>query len=306
MYKTIVVALDLATDGDRAVAVADSLRRLGDVRVELLTVSSPAFLTAVDSYELHRRAVRHGRPGDRFDVIHADDTARAIVDHVASRDALLIMATSGKRPLTGALLGSVTRGVLELTERPVLLVGPEVPTTFTADDTTLVACVDDLEMAAGLVAPMLSWVGSFRTSPPWITQVVAPGHSGDAIGQRNVSHLVELLAAQGINASGRLLHHRDPVAALEENADTVDGPVYVVSSARYTDGRHHWHSTTRDLIHRATRPVLVVPARPAPIRARHEATTRTAMVCDKPFFDGTVNAGSMPGFQSPLLMRPLR
>jgi len=36
----------------------------------------------------------------------------------------------------------------------------------------------------------------------------------------------------------------------------------VTASGRYTDGRPHLHSTTRDLVRRATRPVLIVPARP--------------------------------------------
>ena len=77
-----------------------------------------------------------------------------------------------------------------------------------------------------------------------------------------------MLAAQGIHPNVDLLDGDDPVAALECAADRLLGAIYVTASARYTDGRLHWHSTTRDLVHRAARPVLVVPARPLPLPLR--------------------------------------
>ena len=60
MFKTLVVALDLEADGDRALRVVQALARLGPVRVDLVTVSSPGMPTAADAYELERRARRFG------------------------------------------------------------------------------------------------------------------------------------------------------------------------------------------------------------------------------------------------------
>ena len=38
-----------------------------------------------------------------------------------------MMATSARQPLTSSLFGSVTHDVLRITDRPVLLIGPNVP-----------------------------------------------------------------------------------------------------------------------------------------------------------------------------------
>jgi hypothetical protein len=101
---------------------------------------------------------------------------------------------------------------------------------------------------------------------------------------------------------GRLVTAGETPRILPVNDVAVDGAiVFQAAAGPHTDGRHHWHSTTRDLVHRATRPVLVVPARPAPVRARPGPATHAAVGYDRPFFDRTVGAGAMPAFQSPLI-----
>ena len=56
MFTSIVVALDLGNVGDRALPFTASLATLGRLPVELITISSPGMPTAVDLYELERRA----------------------------------------------------------------------------------------------------------------------------------------------------------------------------------------------------------------------------------------------------------
>jgi hypothetical protein len=53
--RSIVVALDLESGGDRALPVARSLAEQGGIPVELLTVSSPNVSEDIDTYELNRR-----------------------------------------------------------------------------------------------------------------------------------------------------------------------------------------------------------------------------------------------------------
>src|SRR4051794_15536300 len=60
MFKTLVVALDLEADGDRALPVVRALSRAGTVAVDLVTVSSPGLPAAADAYELEHRAVANG------------------------------------------------------------------------------------------------------------------------------------------------------------------------------------------------------------------------------------------------------
>ena len=134
MFTTIVVALDLTPDGDRALPIAGVLSEVADVAVELLTVSGVNVTEEVDAFELSRRATANGWPAHSYRIVHSEEAAEAIADHVnGCDDVLLLMATSAKRPLLGRILGSVSEGVLRLVEEPVLLVGPHVPAEFTAE-----------------------------------------------------------------------------------------------------------------------------------------------------------------------------
>ena len=75
MFRSIVVAVDLAPDGDRALPVARALGAAGDLPVELLTVSSPHMDEATDAYELSRRLSAHGWSPNAFTIAHDDDVA---------------------------------------------------------------------------------------------------------------------------------------------------------------------------------------------------------------------------------------
>src|SRR5262245_19698257 len=69
MFKTLVVALDLEPDGDRALPVAAALARAGGLAVDLVTVSSPGLPPAADAYELERRAHAYGWGPDSWSVV---------------------------------------------------------------------------------------------------------------------------------------------------------------------------------------------------------------------------------------------
>ena len=82
MFTSLVVALDLETTGDRALPVVRALSRLADVAVELVTVSSPCVAENIDSFELGRRATASGWPAHAYSVLHGDDVAQVLVDHI--------------------------------------------------------------------------------------------------------------------------------------------------------------------------------------------------------------------------------
>jgi nucleotide-binding universal stress UspA family protein len=119
MFRSIVVALDLESGGDRALPIARQLAAGGSLPVTLLTVSSPGMGEERDAFELSRRAVANGWPADAGVIAHDNDAARAIVEHVERRDhALLVMATSSKASFAAQFLG-VTEDVLGLINRPI-------------------------------------------------------------------------------------------------------------------------------------------------------------------------------------------
>jgi len=265
MFTSIVIALDLEPAGDRALPIAASLSALTDVSVELLTVESPGISEAADAFELRRRATAHGWPVDSYTILHDNDPARAIGDHVnAQPGALLIMSTSAKSPLKRQFLGSVSEAVLSRVDGPVLLVGPHVPAGADMSRPTLVACVDSTDAAMRALPVITAWTQTFTSATPWVVEVLPPIRASDAgrdvVESANVHFLAQQLLAAHVEASWEVLHGADVGGRLEEFIADVDDPVLVATSTNWTDDRTHWHSTTRRLVQRASRPVLVIPA----------------------------------------------
>ncbi len=265
MFTSLVVALDLEANGDRALPVVQSLSRLADVAVELVTVSSPLVAEDIDSFELSRRATASGWPAHAYSVLRGNDIAGVLVDHVRGRQgSLLVMATSAKRPVVGRLGGSVSTRVLALTDRPVLLVGPMVSPRLRIARPTLVVGVGPMEHAGLAVSTIASWTQTFPGDDPWVVEVVPTADSAaDPADVGAAAHLrpyVELLAGAGVRTSSRVLHGGEPGFWLEDFAEQIADPILVATSARWTDGQLHWHSETRELVRQSTHPVLVVPA----------------------------------------------
>lgn len=267
MFTSIVVALDLEGEGDRALPIARDLSRLGDIPVELLTVASPLLPEEFDVYELRRRANANGWAADSYVILHDNDPARAIVDYLDNRPgALLVMATSAKSPMKNLFLGSVSEAVLNHILSPVLLVGPHVPAGTTMTSTRLIACVDSTDVAAAVLPVITSWTGTFDNAPPWVVEVLPamPGF-GRGVAQVIESSYVRNLASQlvvaGVEASFEVLHGDNIVERLEEFTGDIIDAVLVATSTKWTDGHTHWHSTTRRIVQRTIRPVLVVPSR---------------------------------------------
>jgi nucleotide-binding universal stress UspA family protein len=282
MFTTLVVALDLEPGGDRALDVVHTLADTGGLRIELVTVSSPNMPTAADAYELGRRADLLGAARTEWSIVHDVDVARGLLQHAARREAMLVMATAARRPWTSPALGSTARDVLRGTDRAVLLVGPNVHWTTHPPHTTLVPCSDadaDLDAAAARAVPsIVEWHETFAGPHPRLAAVV--GTDADpAEADARLGRLADLLAAQHVPTDRCVVRCDDTVRGLQElTADDV-GPVYLTTSARYSDSRLHWHSTTQRLVHEATGPVLVVPARPA------ASSSRATAVAEHPTFD---------------------
>lgn len=275
MFTSIVVALDLETDGDRALPVVRALSRLAVVDVELLTVSAPRMAEEIDQFELSRRATANGWPAHSYAVAHGNDVAQAIADHVKDReDVLLVMATSAKRPFFGHHLGSVSEAVLRLVDQPVLLIGPHVAPELVWQRPTPILCVDAATPALDAVDAVARWTRTFPSAPPWIAEVIPTAAAEDARTEAAASSharlIADLLAHERIDARSTVLHGGEPEVWLEDFANHVPEPVFVTTSTRWTTGRH-WHSATRQLVQHSTRPVLVVPARPTKISGRQPA-----------------------------------
>jgi nucleotide-binding universal stress UspA family protein len=263
VFNSIVVAIDLVSNVHRALPLARSLAALGNLPVQLLSVS-PWMSDGIDTYELERLADDHGISPQSCVVERDDDVGWAIARHVNNSDgSLLVMATTARAPVRRNHLGTVTESVLARVDGPVLLAGPSVSSTCSLNSPTLVACVDDNDTADVALPVITGWMRTFGGGRPWCAEVIPPaaGTPGRVRAGSRLGHYAARLAEYGVDASWKVLHGGDPMSWLEDFAETVEDAVLVASSARWTNWETHWHSATRCLVHTTTRPVLVVPAR---------------------------------------------
>ena len=116
---------------------------------------------------------------------------------------------------------------------------------------------------ATAVPAVARWVATFGGAETWVTEVIPTAPAGTGLGgnsSEHVRHFAQLLADAGVDASWGMLCGDEPVMRLEEFGTRLRDPIFVATSVRWTDGRVHWRSATRQLVRRSSRPVLVVPA----------------------------------------------
>jgi nucleotide-binding universal stress UspA family protein len=261
VFNSVVIAADVDGGRVRAVPVGASLADLGRLPVKLLTVVSQA--SGSDDPALAQMAELGVR--DVLRVVH-HDVATAIVENARSRqDVVLVMATNAKSLVSQQLRGSVSAAVLQQLRHPVLLVGPAAPEPPRLGSPTLVVCTDRSQDSSAALPVVESWQRTFGGSTPWIVEVMPTaawpaGTTDDAADHEHIDALAAVLADHGIDAATRVLHGGDPVEWLLEFGATVDDAVFVATSTRWAGSRSHWYSTTRRLVARSPRPVLVVPA----------------------------------------------
>jgi len=261
VFNSIVVAADVDAGRVRAIPVGAALASLGQLPVKLLTVVADE--SGSDDFAL-RQMSAHG-VSDSLRVVH-HDVATAIVDHVRDRDGVvLVMATNANSLVSQRLRGSVSVSVLHELRQPVLLVGPAVPDPPRLVSPTLVVCTDRSQDSSAALPVVESWQRTFGGGRPWVVEVMPTGAwpegtIDDAAEREHIDALAAVLADHGIDAATRVLHGGDPVEWLLEFAEQVDDAVFVATSTRWAGGRSHWYSTTRRLVRRSPRPVLVVPA----------------------------------------------
>ena len=262
MFNSVVIATDIDAGLDRAIPVGMALGRRGRLPVEVLTVvSEPG--APVD--HTRRRRAQAGGVGDALRVVHGDDIGAVIVDRVRDRDGVLLVMSTSASGLVSQRRGSVSARVVRETRQPVLLLGPAVPDAVPLSSTTLVACIDRSQDNGALLRVIESWQRAFGGGRPWVVEVIAAsawpaGTIDEGVEREQVDAVAAVLGDHGVDAVSRVLHGGDPVQSLLEFVAGVDDAIFVTTSARWAGGRSHWYSTTRRLVQRSPRPVLVVPA----------------------------------------------
>jgi nucleotide-binding universal stress UspA family protein len=261
MFRTLFATTSNPAAFDRAVTLASRLARHRGPPLELLTVVS----RSADDRLAVRSASAPIADAARVTVLGTDgDVADAIIEHIANQDgALLVMSTSATG-LISLERRSVTARLLERLTVPALFVGPAVPDNVDLGGATLIVGIDrSLDVQPALPVAE-SWHQAFGGPDPVLVDILPisgwPPGTIDAADQRSVvDAVVDAFAARGVAADGVVLHGNEPVQVLLDFATTLRNPVFVTTSERWGSASSHWYSTTRRLLQRSPRPVLVVP-----------------------------------------------
>ena len=263
-FTTVVVPLDLGHDSDRAVPVAGAIASLASLPVELVTVTGDV-REQLEKARLHQSATAHRLDRWNSVVLHDKDTSGSLAGHLEmSESPLVVMASAVHGPFGELLSLSTVAELLATVTCPVLILGPHVEPTWRPDRAQLISCVGSVGHAEVAIPQMTKWIRTFGGSDPWFVEVVEPGDdlpvATDVSESAHVHRFAELFTEHGIDGTWDVLHDHDPVDALVRFAQKFDRAVFVVTSDQWSDPAHvHLHSVSRELAHRSTQPVLVLP-----------------------------------------------
>lgn len=264
----VLVALDGSLFAERAIAPAAWLAAATGARLELWSaVHSSA---DVDERRRHVKALAEPYSAS-WDVVVADRTIEAIAEAGdGDRHRLVCLATHG-RDRSAGLAHSVSAGVVAGSAGPVLLVGPKVLPTASADH-RLVACVDGTTESEGIVPIAIAWAAALHRDLTIMT-VAEPvpeslrhpdtyprmhGPHGDADGY--VDSLATAWSGP-VTVTGEVVYDPVDVDGAIVGALAGDPAGLVVMGTRRPQGlrRLVFGSTAAAVAHRSPAPVLVVP-----------------------------------------------
>jgi nucleotide-binding universal stress UspA family protein len=206
----------------------------------------------------------------QWDVFQRSDVAEALAENVASSHArMACMATHG-RDRSATLLGSVAAGLLDRSDRPVILVGPAAHAA-TAADAAVVVAVDGTRHDDALVAVALGWAAKLARRVQIVTVALpAPAGSregaspreprGPAEPERYVASLAARAAGTSVAVTSSVAY--DPVSVRAGLAPLLDRTAaLVVLGSRRPLGvrRMTLGSDAAGIVHDAPVPAVVVP-----------------------------------------------
>lgn len=271
MFRTVVVALDLTAEAERAVPSAATLAHQADATLEFLTVR-PSYATRTSVREHLADVARRHHVDARFRIAASPDVAAGILQAADCLDNLICLQTHARRAVTELVLGSVSEQVMRCSRHPVLLVGPRcgpAPDRFEQ----MVVGLDGSEAAEQILPVATEWANRLDVTP-WLLQVLearVPLEVGaiDLHETAYVHRVAERLVPHGIKAQWDVGHDRRPAAALCRFAKGLDGSLIALTShGRSGFGRLALGSVALDVAHNATVPVLVLRPHDAIFRGR--------------------------------------
>ncbi len=265
-FTDILVPLDGSPVAERALAPALELVRRTGVPMRVLSRALPDEKELLAGY-LAGIADRHAAVTDiETQVVDRESIPDAIIEGLQP-GTLVCMSSHGRGGLARAVMGSIAEFLLRTLDQPALVIGPHV-----AEDAAfagrIVACIDGSHESERTIEPANQWAAALGL-PLWLVEVGDPGVPAEWVTNGDTfesAHVAGLAVRMGGVDGWDVLHDRQPAHTLVNMAASRSEPTALLVMA--THGRTGWDhlrlgSVTTATVHRATVPVLVVPAAPA-------------------------------------------
>jgi nucleotide-binding universal stress UspA family protein len=270
----IVVPLDGSPFAERALPVAGWLGAEVGADVHLVEV-----VPSDEGEEGAEGAIRYLDSASRrhrtagWDVVQRDDVGDALAELVAGWPGRMACLATHGRDRSAAVMGSVAGSLLERSDRPVVLVGPE-GRAVTAADAPVVVAVDGTAGDDVLVPVALGWAARLgrrleivtvaEPAPAGYGQGAAPRRArGPAEPEAYVGSLVARAQGAGVALGARVVS--DPISlrdALVPLLDRTAALVVLGSRRRGELPRMVLGDGAARVVHDAAVPALAVPLPP--------------------------------------------
>ena len=215
-------------------------------------------------------------------VVPGDDAAEVIAGRAAElRSCLVCLSTHGRGRLSGAVVGSVARSLLQRLSEPVVALGPSADRPGWSPSPRwpaplsihrIVACVDGSDTSEEVLAPASGWARALGMSLTILTVAddalspVGPDQGTNRYGARGdaesyVEELVQRWQGAAPDVNGHVI--RDPISPASGVRNYLDqhpaGLVAVTTHARSGVQRVLLGAVAASIVHGSAAPCLVVP-----------------------------------------------
>lgn len=266
--RRIVVPIDWGRASERALPAAAALARATGALLEIVTVAMTDFDNAEMSGRAATLASRYG--AEHRSLVHWDIVRSLLALGAEEPATLLCLAAHGRGAISRALLGSVSGDLVAASDRPILLVGPELDLDRGPGSGPVVIGLDGsaggeepLPLAAGW-ARALGVPLELATVAEPISEPISGHPLHRLFGPPDPAAYLESLATRwrGRSAPVQTAALFDPVGpseGLRRHLHDAPASLLVVSTRPRTAFRSLLGSVTTHLVRTSPVPVLAVP-----------------------------------------------
>ena len=267
--QEIIVPVEWSRRSLAALTPANILSRQTGRSVHIVSILPAEANTEERRGALHEEAERHGMSNPTISVLTADLNTVPVGDSEGplmqlirdSADPVVCMATHARSAVGDILLGSVASDILNASDAPVVLTGPQFSADWQGPLKALLVCLDGSALSEAVIEPAAALAKSTGASL-MLVQVQSPEVHQTTVAQDASesgylqSKAAEIRRAHGFEVNWDVLHGKDPGKTIAEYVAGYPGAMVAMTTHGHTGMRKlAVGSVARDVVHAINCPV---------------------------------------------------